>query len=319
MGRTRVLLRIVLLALAVIASPVVGHAKSAAEQFGEGLAEFDAGNFEKALPLFEGAFEGTQSPNARLYLARCLAKLDRTVDAYKAMKATLELARDKAESDDKYAKTRDAAAAELALLEPKVGKVIVAFDEPYQDAVILLDGEQVAHAEQGVPIPVMPGDVQVTARAPGKVEFTETVEVSGGATKALAIVLDDAIVDEDEDDGPGLGTVRILGIVVAGLGVGGMVAFAVTGSMASSKFSEVEEACGNTRCTDLAFADDIDSGKSLQTIANVSLGVGLALMAGGAAMIVFGGPDEDSESGAEAALQLTPLVGGGFVGLTGRF
>lgn len=318
MGRLRVLFRIVLLALAVIVSPVVGHAQSAAEQFGEALAEFDAGNFEKALPLFEGAFEGTQSPNARLYVARCLAKLDRTLDAYNAMKATLELAREKAESDDKYAKTRDAAAAELALLEPKVGKIIVAFDEAYPDAIILLDGEEVPDAEQGVPIPVVPGDVQVTARAPGKAEFTETVEVSGGSTKALAIVLDDAIV-QDADDGPGLGTVRILGIAVAGLGVGGMVAFAVTGSMASSKFSEVEEACGNTRCTDLAFADDIDSGKSLQTIANVSLGVGLALMAGGAAMIVFGGPDEDSESGPEAALQLTPLAGGGFVGLTGRF
>lgn len=320
--------RALLLAIVVIVGvsiPVgTARAQSPEEAFKEGLAKFDEGDCETALPLFETAYEGTQSPNARLYVARCLVKLGRDVEAYEAMAGTLKLARDKAETEEKYAKTRDAAAAELAQLEPRIGKVIVAFDDTYEDAVILLDGEEVPAAKQGVPIAVAPGDVQVTARAPGKKEHTETVEISGGQTKAVAIVLEDAgpSEDEEEDSGPGLGTLRIVGIAVASAGVASMVVFAVTGSMAKGKFDEVDQECGSQTCPDDSNNDAIDSGKTMQTVANATLGVGIALMAGGAALIVFGGPDEDDAS-SEAGLELSPIVaptlGGGMLGLSGRF
>ena len=319
-----VLFVVAVVLLGLTAPPRGAWAQSPEEAFKEGLAKFDQGDCDTALPLFVTAYEGTQSPNARLYVARCLVKLGRDVEAYEAMAGTLALAREKAETEDKYAKTRDAAAAELAQLEPKIGKLVVAFDEPYEDAVILLNGAEVAPDRQGVPIPVVPGDVQVTARAPGKREHVETVEVGGGQTKAVAIVLEDALVEEEEpsDEGPGLGTLRIVGIAVASAGVASMVVFAVTGSMAKSKFDEVDEACGSQTCPDGSNNDAIDSGKTMQTVANATLGVGLALMAGGAALIIFGGPDEDDASN-EAGLELSPIVaptlGGGMLGLSGRF
>ena len=303
-------LRVVMVVLFVLsASATSAWAQSPQEAFKEGLTKFDQDDCDAALPLFRTAYEGTQSPNARLYVARCLVKLGRDVEAYEAMAGTLALARDKAETEDKYAKTRDAAAAELAQLEPKVGKVVVAFDVDYEDAVILLNGVEVPTARQGVPIAVAPGDVQVTARAPGKSEHVETVEIGGGQTKAVAIVLEDAAVEEDvtSDEGPGLGTLRIVGIAVASAGVASMVVFAVTGSMAKSKFDEVDEACGSQTCPDGSKNDVIDSGKTMQTVANATLGLGLALMAGGAALIVFGGPDDD-ESSAEAGLELAPIA-----------
>jgi len=325
----RVALLFVVLTLQVLASPGIARAQTPEEAFTEGLTKFDEGDCEAALPLFQTAFEGTKSPNARLYVARCLAQLGRDVEAYREMSGTLALARDKAETEPKYAKTRDAAAAELAQLEPKVGKIIVAFDTPYEGAVILLDGEEVPEAQQGVPIPVRPGDLQITARAPGKEEHTETVAIDGGQTKAVAIVLEDAapITDEEEDTGPGLGTLRIVGIAVAGLGVASMATFAATGSMASSKFSSVEDACGGQTCPDDSHNADIDAGKTLQTVANATLGIGIALMAGGAALIIFGGPGEDDgedgDGDAEARIELVPIVaptpGGGVLGLTGRF
>ncbi len=88
------------------------------------------------------------------------------------------------------------------------------------------------------------------------------------------------------------GGVRIAGFVIAGLGVAGMGAFAGAGLAAKSKFSTVETECGNARCTDSKYGDVIDSGKTLQTIANVGLGVGIAGLVGGALMIAVGGPSK---------------------------
>lgn len=318
----RMALAVLSAALFILIAPRVAWAQSAQEAFKQGLAKFDAGDCDAALPLFETAYEDTQSPNARLYVARCLVKLGRDVEAYEAMAETLRLAREKAETEEKYAKTRDAAAAELAQLEPKIAKVVVAFDTDYDDAVLLVEGQEVPAARQGVPIAVTPGDIQITARAPGKKEHTATVEISGGETKAVAIVLEDAVVGEEEpDEGPGLGTLRIVGIAVASAGVASMVVFAVTGSMAKSKFDEVDEACGGQTCPDDSHNDSIDSGKTMQTVANATLGVGLALMAGGAALIIFGRPDDEStdQAGIELSPIVAPTLGGGMVGLTGRF
>jgi hypothetical protein len=68
-----------------------------------------------------------------------------------------------------------------------------------------------------------------------------------------------------------------------------MGAFAGAGLAAKSKFNSVEAACGGVRCTDPKYGSVIDSGKTLQTIANMSLGVGAAGLVGGALMIAFGG------------------------------
>lgn len=59
----------------------------------------------------------------------------------------------------------------------------------------------------------------------------------------------------------------------------------------------------------------VDDGKTVETMANISLVAGGVLLAGGAAMILFGGPSEPID--ASAMLSVTPE--GGFIGLRGRF
>jgi hypothetical protein len=88
------------------------------------------------------------------------------------------------------------------------------------------------------------------------------------------------------------GGVRIAGFVVAGLGVAGMGAFVGAGLAAKSKFASVETACGGVRCTDPKYGSVIDSGKTLQTVANVGLGLGVAGLVSGALMIALGGPSK---------------------------
>ena len=54
----------------------------------------------------------------------------------------------------------------------------------------------------------------------------------------------------------------------------GLATFGIFGSMSSSKYSDLQDACPNNQC-DLSLSGDIDDGKLYQTVANIGLGVGV--------------------------------------------
>ncbi|MEM6788281.1 MAG: hypothetical protein AAF928_20035 [Myxococcota bacterium] len=306
----------------VATSGVAGAEEAATKRYAEALRDYDGGRFEKALEGFRAAYAGSESPNARLYIARCLVALERYAEGYRELSATVALAREKARTEERYVPTRDAAAAELAVLEPKVGKVIVVLSEEVAGATLSLDDEALPRNAWGKPYAVAPGALVVIASAPGHTRQEKSVQVAGGETQTVAVSLIATGSDVGPEGGgsetaasPGIGPVRATGIALAALGVGGLVSFAVTGSMAQSRFDEVSDACGGVTCPDDGQNDTIDEGKRFQTIANVSLGVGLGLAAGGALMIIFGG-DADDPDGAgddEVAMSFsaTPLLDGG--------
>lgn len=309
-----------LLALVVLLAAATASAQmSPQEQFVKGQTLFDDGKFEEALPFFQDAFERTESPNASLYVARCLEKLERLDEAYMAMQATVSLATRKANEDEKYASTRDAAAQELVLLKPRVGLVVVAFTEEYPGAVAKLNDRELSEGELGVAVAVTPGMVTIVGTAEGRETVSKTVEVAGGEMKTVALALAEAAgtPDSPSDDGPGfeITTIRAAGFAVAAVGVAGMVVFAITGSLASSKFSQVEEECGGVRCTDPAYGDEIDEGKTLSTVANVSVAVGGAALIAGVLMIILGGPEE-ADAPEAGALRVVPVAGGVGLGVS---
>lgn len=310
---------LLLMVAMLLVSGTVSAQMSPQEQFVKGQTLFDDGSFAEALPFFEDAFERTQSPNASLYVARCLQKLERLAEAYTVMQATVSLATKKANEDDKYASTRDAAAQELVLLKPRVGLVVVAFTEGYPDAVATLNDRELTADELGVAVAVMPGMVTIVGSAAGRETVSKTVEVGGGEMKTVALALKEAAPDNQQsgDDGPGFAItpIRAAGFAIAGLGVAGMVVFAITGSMASSKFSQIEDECGGVRCTDPGYADEIDKGKTLSTAANVSVAVGGAALVAGVLMILLGGPD-DADTATESAVRVVPVPGGVGLGVS---
>jgi len=104
------------------------------------------------------------------------------------------------------------------------------------------------------------------------------------------------VVVFDEGVDYGLRPVARQGNVVVefagGVGVAGLGTFAILGSMANSKFDDLEKACPNEQCPPER-EGDIDDGERLQTFANISLGVGVAGVATGAALLIFGGGKGD--------------------------
>lgn len=316
--RARLLALVLATALGAAAVPGVAAADDAADaakQFATAQDLYDHGRHDEALPMFREALRATGSPNARLYVARSLRELGRLAEAYEEMSETLRDARARADTEPKYVPTRDAAASELALLERRVGRVIVAIANPPSGVTVSLNGNDLPVGRVGAPVAVMPGMISVSVEAPGREPVAREVTVSAGETKTVALALGGqkatgapapapAAPDEAPRSGGG---VRTAGFVVAGLGVAGMGLFAVTGLMANSKFKTLEEECGGVRCTDPKYADTIDSGKTLDLLATIGLIAGATGIAAGGAMILFGGPSSaDDES---ARVHKGPAVG----------
>lgn len=292
----------------------------ATELFRKGQARFDARDFSAALPLFQEAWQLSKSPNARLYVARCLAELGRNVQAYTELSGVI--VDTTATNEERYERTREAAQAELAEANQRVAKLVITLDQRPAGFTILLDDAPVAQAQLGIPIILEPGEHRLLARAEGSADFSELAQLGAGQSRTIHVTFapahgetapPPATATTAERSSSGMGTWQTAGLVGAGVGIVALGVFATTGFMAKSKYDAVSDACGGQRCSDDSHADEIDSGRSLQTVANVSLVVGsLALVAGGS-LYFFGPKPSPSQVGAYV------LPSGGFATYRTRF
>jgi hypothetical protein len=327
------------------APPGEAAAPSARDLYDAAQRLFDKGAYAEAVVAFRQAYNASNSPNARIMIAQCLIGLGKNAEAYEEMAATHAEAAKRAETEAKYVPTRDAAATQLALLEPKVGKVVVEVPAGLA-AAVSLNGSRLAAEKLGAAVAVDPGVVIVSAALPdGRTAHVER-QVKAGATEKVALAFPDASAKpppsgsgspggdkpppgDAANQGFFSGRVRIGGVAVAGLGVVGMAVFGITGAMATGDFNKLETECGTSRCTDPKYAGVVDQGKTLSAVSTASVIVGGAALAAGGLMIVFGGPSAPAPAstgsgkggGARAqrpaqgpfsstALTVSPAVGG---------
>ena len=78
----------------------------------KGKQKYDGGDYKSALEEFQGSLDIVQSPNTRLYVARCYREMGRLVEAYVELGRTAVEAKEHATVDNRYDKARDAATAE---------------------------------------------------------------------------------------------------------------------------------------------------------------------------------------------------------------
>ena len=340
-NKLRILLQLCTL-LFVVACPWGGTASArpsgedqAVKVFRQAQEQYEAGRYRAALESFRRVTELIDSPNAWLYIARCLKKVNDKPRAFEAMSEAVALANKLAEQDKSYLRTRDAAAAEREAIVPEIARVIVAATDPPEGLEVLVGGRPVEEKDFGRQLGVEPGEVTITAKAPEHHGFVLVKELGPGAVETIAISLralkDDTgpggriIVDEDSD------ALWISGFVVAGVGVAGMTLFAVFGSLSNSRFAEVEEECITAPCSDPKYTDLIEEGETWDLVANIGLGVGAAGLVAGAAMIIFGWPydsagaDEPTEEDADesddesdVAQEIAPLAVPAGVGIQYR-
>lgn len=283
--------------------PVVELFQSANKLFGE--KKYDA-----ALLLFREAYEKSQSPNAHLMIGKCLLAQGKLTEGYDELSATLREAGKRAETEAKYAETRDAAAAELAPLEAKIGKLMITVVNATPSTRVLVNNVEISQDKLGAPVTVMPGSIEVVAEGLGAAKITRTEDVKGGETKAVVLAAEvtkppPLTTPSTTPDNITGGGVRKAGFAVLGVGVVGMGLFAVGGIQGNAKFATLEKECGGTRCTDPKYADVIDSGKTMDLLANVGLGIGIAGIVAGTVMVIVGGPKPKPKT-TEASVFVSP-------------
>jgi hypothetical protein len=299
-----------------------GDAKS---RFAMAQKLFKADRFAEALPIFRDLTETTHSPNARLYVAHCLQQLGKNVEAYKAFAAVVKETTD--HPDAKYGPTREAAIAQLAVLNVRLARVVISVTDVPSGAAVTLDGAVVEEKELGSSIVVEPGTHRVDVSASGIEPMVREVSLEGGELKTVTLSLKKgeettaasasashfALAAPDDRRSDGGRTTRTIGFVVGGAGVAGLATFTITGLMAKSTFDDLEAACPKG-CNDAAHMDQIDRGKKLQTTANIGLVFGLLGVAGGVTLFVLGQPTHS-----DASVSVTPSYAGSVVSYTRRF
>jgi hypothetical protein len=307
------------------ASVDLGGAKA---EFAAAQKLFKAGRFAEALPLFRNVADSTKSPNARLYVGHCLEQVGKVVEAYKVFELIVKEISEHPE--EKYEPTREAAMAQLAVLQVRVAKIVVSLTEIPPDVTVTLDGARVEEKDIGSSIVVTPGPHRVEVTGGGVAAVRRDVSLDGGEVKT--VILSPKKADEGRSsvappapppvegktEASSAGSMRAIGYVAGGIGVFGVGVFAVTGLMAKSTFDKLDEEC-KKGCSDAGHLGDIDRGKSLQTTANVGLVFGLVGIGTGVTLILLGSGKGSDSPAARSGPSVSFSGSGGSVWYTGHF
>jgi hypothetical protein len=322
-------------ASSVAAASGVAPGEATPAQKAEAMAHFTAGkqaieqkNGEKAALELRASLEVVNSPNARLVLARALRDSGSLGDAWTEYGRTIGDATKLAATEDRYAKTADAATLERGELAPRLAFVVVALAHAPAGATLKAAGRPVSADESSGPIPVPAGAVDVVLLdASGKELARQTVSAATGQKTAVALDAqpqlaprpatepaqsekrDEAHVAETPPATSGGSKLRPYSYVVGGIGVAGLALFAAYGIIDNSTYSDLQSSCPHNACPP-AKQSEVDAGRTQQTVANVSLVVGAVGVAAGVTLFVLSLSPKSSTS---AGLVLAP----GYLGLRG--
>ena len=302
----------------------------ASELYEQGVKAFRTGKHAEAAGHFKSSYDVVASPNSHLMYARALRDAGKLDEAYEELALTQQEAGELAMRLPKYASTAESAEAELVELRKRVAALAIQVTGDSPEVTLFVGNRQVPR-ERWRSVAVAPGTVDVSARLPGgrrawqsvnvavgqvtKVELDLTAsEPQAAAANQPAATSGTVDVDNGRDTGTRSGSLKPYAYVAGGVGALGLVTFAVFGSMSRATHSDLEDSCPNGVCPPER-QDDIDKGKSQQTIANIGLAVGIIGIGAGVTLFVL---DEKKSSG-HTRPRLMVGAGPGSLDLRGSF
>jgi hypothetical protein len=307
----------------LLLSPNVASAQSKADKNEArqnaiaGRELFQAGDYAKSMQRFQAAEKLFHASAHLLYIARAQDKLGRLLDARDTYKKLVDETLSPALSPGfkkAQEKSQSSGSKELTQLEGRIPKLSIAVEGP-EDAMIFIDGQPAESSQE-----VDPGEHEVLVTASGWDDGKQTVTIRERDSRGVTIILQQTAssletVPADQDmSGDAL---PIPPIIVMGVGVVGLVVGAVTGGVALSKASELNELCPSNPCAseNESLKDDANTMGTVSTIGFVAGGV---LLAGGGAWLIYelmASPADEPASDEHLTLRFGP----GHLGLFGRF
>jgi hypothetical protein len=192
--------------------------------------------------------------------------------------------------------------------------------DPRSEAKLTLNGREVDRRRWKGPLAADPGPLTVVLQAPDgrRAEHSVTLEAGVAAALELKLSLPPAepepvaaapepetrrvVISSGTNEG-----MRTAAYVAGGVGIAGLGAFAVLGILSNGKFDDLQEGCPMRVECDPALQDTADSGKGLQTGANIGLLVGAVGVTAGIVLFVLSVEEERTEV----------TVGAGHIGVRG--
>ena len=288
---------------------------------------YESKKYDDAAAEFAKSYAVVTSPNALLFLARCDRERGKLVTAYVELGRTAAEAKEHAAEDPRYAKTAQAATEERDALGQQLGFVTVTVEGGAADATVLVGGERFPRGSLGEPVPVMPGNVEVSVESPGRAPVRRSIAVAAGDKKAVTVDAGPAEAPHEavpsgavplatpapaESPSSSSSPTRGLAYGAAAVGVAGFATFAVAGLLSNGTYSDLQSKCGGARCpANQGYEDEVSRGSTQQTIANVGLVVGAVGVAAAATLFVISLPSTSHHTAA--------FVGPGSVGVKGVF
>lgn len=295
------------LVLACAASPVFeaapAQAQDAAElsqaraKFQQALELKQAGNWPAALRLLREVGQVRMTPQVRYHIAICEEKLGKLVAALGGYE--LALADAQGMHPDFVAEVK----ASVDDLRARIPKLVIERGVGGEAAAIELDGVSLGSSSIGVEVPVDPGPHTLSAKAPGRRPFSETITIGEEETQTVTIGLaalesDEPTVNEGSAAGAGPATPReprfgVLPYVFGGVGAAGLLASGVFFVLHQNTVSGLDERCPDQDCSRLSPAEredarsDHGAARTQEVVMWSTLGVGVAALGTGVALYLL--------------------------------
>ncbi len=268
--------------------------------FSEGRELLEKGRYAEACAKLAKSEELAPAVGTLLNLAYCWEQAGRLKSALDAYSQADSLASSAGETKRAiFAKERYAA------VEPRTTKLVVKLTAPEAPGLeVKRNGVVMNKGEFGRPSPVDPGEVALTATAPGYAAWRGAIVVKGEGGLVTMIV--PPLTTEKlaaAPASPGLGTRRL-----AALGLGGLSALAIGAGVglafaAKSRYNDARSHCDDAGCDDTGH--EIQSGAVAQgNIATALIGLGLLSAGAGVYLWIVGAPENVAAS--------SSLLGGRF-------
>jgi len=261
----------------------------------EGSEAFEQRDFPRALALFQRASTIVQAPTITLMQARTLVELGRLMEALDQYAATQRMVAIDP-TNDAYRQAADAAQLELDPLLKRIPtvRVHVQGTAPDEQVDIFIDGKQLSPQVAAVERLVDPGHHRIEARASlGRTGSTE-IDLPERARADAEVKLPPlptaapvAVPPPPPPPPPPAESSHWQSTLGWSLAIGGAaftVAGVVTGAMALSDKSTLDDAC-KPGCPP-SEANTIDQWRTERTLSYVSFGVGAAGLIGGTVLIL---------------------------------
>ena len=309
-------LALLLCASVAAAEPDAGTRAAARTLAEDGVSALQNGDAATAVQKLEKAHRALQAPSVALWSARALTKLGLLVEARERyIEATrLPVSGDKAVQEQ----AKLDAQTEGEQLLSRIPSLLVSVAGPTEGLTITVDGKALPELLLGEARPTNPGQHRVVAKrgaeqASEAVTLTEgehrrlELELAVAAGPGLSVPADAGGVSATAPTKPG-NTAKTLGLVAIVAGGAGLAVGGVTGLMAMSKQTALEddkERCQDGKCLYSAEAD-VQRLRTFRTISTVGFVAGGVLAAAGVTLLLTAPRSESAQQSGQLSLSVGP-------------